>query len=220
MAASLVGTHPSVSPHLGTVGERQRARMLDAITTVVAEKGYAAATVADIVKTARVSRRTFYDQFAAKEECFLEAYRFGIEVLVGRIRAAAREAAADGWRQELRAGIRAYLAALVEEPRFARTHMLELHAAGPRAQSARDDALRGFASMYLRTFEAAVRAQPGLVLPSAELLFVLAAGVDQLVCARVREVPLERLADLEDVIVDAAVALLLGAVNLNHDGSR
>jgi AcrR family transcriptional regulator len=188
--------------------------MLDAMTTVVAEKGYPAATVTDVVRTARVSRRTFYDRFASKEDCFLEAYRFGIEVLTARIRDAARKAAPAGWRAELRAGIRAYLAVLVEEPRFARTHMLELHAAGARAQSARDDAISGFASMYLRTFESAIREQPVLRLPSPELLFVLAAGVDQLVCARVREVPLERLPELEDAIVDAGVALLLGAVNL------
>jgi hypothetical protein len=67
--------------------------------------------------------------------------------------------------------------------------------------------------MYRRTFEAAARERPGLVLPAPELLFVLAAGVDQLVCARVREVALERLPELEDVIVDAAVSLLRGVAD-------
>jgi AcrR family transcriptional regulator len=216
--ASLVGAHPSVQPHLGTVTERQRARMLDAITTVVADKGYVAATVADIVRSARVSRRTFYEQFASKEECFLESYRCGIEVLVERIQNAARTASGDGWRAELHAGIRAYLEVLVSEPRFARTHMLELHAAGARAQTARDDALRGFASMYGRTFEAAAREREGLSLPSDQLLFILASGVDQLVCARVREAPLDRLLELEDAIVQAAEVLLEGAANLDQSG--
>jgi AcrR family transcriptional regulator len=219
MAASLVGAHPSVQPHLGSAAERQRARMLDAITTVVADKGYVAATVADIVRSARVSRRTFYDQFASKEECFLESYRFGIEVLVERIRAAAGAAAADGWRAELHAGVRAYLHVLSEEPRFARTHMLELHAAGARAQTARDDAIRRFAAMYRSTFEAATRERDGLALPSDEQLFILAAGVDQLVCARVREAPLDHLPELEDEIVKTAEALLIGAANVNEPRS-
>jgi AcrR family transcriptional regulator len=216
--ASLVGAHPSVQPHLGSVSARQRARILDAITTVVADKGYAAATVADIVRCARVSRRTFYEQFASKEECFLESYRCGVEVLVERIQDAARAAAGGGWRDELRAGVGAYLKVLVSEPRFARTHMLELHAAGARAQTARDEALRRFASMYRRTFEAAARERDGMTLPSDQLLFILASGVDQLVCARVREAPLARLPELEDSIVQAAEALLEGAANLDRSG--
>ena len=66
-----------------------------------AEKGYAAATVADVVRAARVSRGTFYAEFASKEECFLEAYRYGIDVFVERIRAAVR--AADGdWDDRMR----------------------------------------------------------------------------------------------------------------------
>lgn len=219
MAASLVGAHPSVKAHLGTVAERQHARMLDAITTVVADKGYVAATVADIVRSAKVSRRTFYDQFASKEDCFLESYRCGVEVLVELIQGAARAAAPEGWRLELRAGVRAYLDVLRSEPRFARTHMLELHAAGIRAQSARDDALRRFAAMYRRTFEAAARERPGRELPGDDALFILAAGVDQLVCARVREAPLARLPELEDSIVIAAEALLEGADTSNRHRS-
>ena len=217
MSGSLVGAHPSLEPHLdGGVGA-QRARLLEAITNVVAEQGYAAATVADVVRAARVSRGTFYAEFASKEACFLEAYRHGIDVLVERISTATRAAAADGWRAELRAGLRAYLEVLAGEPRFARTHMLEIHAAGPRAQAERDAALRQFAARYRRTFETAARERDGLVVPSDDLLFILAAGVDQLVCARVREAPLERLPALEDTLVHAAVALLEGAAASEPD---
>jgi AcrR family transcriptional regulator len=216
MPPSLVGTHPSVQPHLGSVTDRQRARMLDAITTVVAEQGYGAATVADIVRTAKVSRRTFYQQFASKEECFLESYRYGIEVLVERISTAAREAAPEGWRSQLLAGIDAYLSVLANEPRFARTHMLELHAAGARAQSARDDALRRFAAMYRRTFEASAAEDPRLTSPDDDQLFILAAGVDQLVCAAVRQAPLDALGALAAPIVRTAEALLEGASTINR----
>src|SRR3954468_5725512 len=86
----------------------QRARLLDAMIDVVAEKGYAAATVADAVRAARVSRGTFYALFASKEACFIEAYRRNVEVLEARIEAAVHEQDGD-WRARLRAGLRAYL---------------------------------------------------------------------------------------------------------------
>jgi len=52
----------------------QRERMVEAMIGVVAEKGYTDATVADIISTAGVSRATFYEQFADKEDCFIAAY--------------------------------------------------------------------------------------------------------------------------------------------------
>src|SRR3954471_2142733 len=93
----------------------QRARLLDAMIDVVAEKGYAAATVADAVRAARVSRGTFYALFPSKEACFIEAYRRNVALLVERIETATHAEHAD-WRDRLRAGLRAYLERLAEEP--------------------------------------------------------------------------------------------------------
>ena len=151
------------------------------MTQAVAEKGYADATVTDAVRAARVSRGTFYALFASKEACFLEAYRHGVEVLEQRIDDALRDTEGD-WRAKLRAGLGAYLACLADEPAFMRTWMIEIHAAGPAAQAARDATLRRFADRYRATF--AGSGAPAL--PSDDALFVLAAGVDQLVCARLR----------------------------------
>src|SRR5215212_8995752 len=153
MPASLVAAHPSVAPHLDARAGAQRARLLEGMTQAVADKGYADATVADVVRAARVSRGTFYAQFGSKEECFLEAYRHGVEVLEGRIDAAVRDAGGD-WRAQLRAGLRAFLDCLAAEPAFARTWLLEIHAAGPSAQVARDATLRRFAERYRASFEA------------------------------------------------------------------
>src|SRR5579884_975427 len=51
------------------------ARICEAMAHVVAERGYSAVTVADVVSAARISRRTFYEHFVDKEACFLETYR-------------------------------------------------------------------------------------------------------------------------------------------------
>jgi AcrR family transcriptional regulator len=208
---SLVAAHPAVEPLLDARAGAQRARLLEGMTQAVAEKGYAAATVTDAVRAARVSRGTFYALFASKEDCFLEAYRHGVDVLVERIRAAVRAERGD-WLARLRAGMHAYLATLASEPRFARSHLVEIHAAGPRAQAARDAALRLFADRYRSSFEAALRERAELRMPSGDALFVLAAGVDQLVCARLRAGGLAdgALGDLADQLVAVAVALLEG----------
>jgi AcrR family transcriptional regulator len=206
---SLVAAHPEVGHQLVPRGS-QRARLVEGMIQAVAEKGYAAATVADVVRAARVSRGTFYAQFASKEDCFLAAYNYGIDVIVERIRAAIR--AEDGdWVARLRTGVRAYLETLAGEPRFARTHLFEVHLAGPRAGAERDAALRAFADRYRSSFRAALRERPALRMPSDDALFILSAGVDQLVCARVRAGELARLPDLTDELTLTAVAFLEGA---------
>jgi AcrR family transcriptional regulator len=187
----------------------QRARLLDAMIDVVAEKGYAAATVADAVRAARVSRGTFYALFPSKEACFIEAYRHNVEVLVARIEAATHEEHGD-WRARLRAGLQAYLERLAEEPRLARIWLLEMHVAGSVAQAERDATLRHFADRYRRSFEAALAERDDLEMPSDDALFMLAAGVDQLVCARVRADEVETLPTLTDSLLTCAVAQLEG----------
>jgi AcrR family transcriptional regulator len=213
---SLVASHPSVEPHLDGRAGAQRARLLEGMVQAVAEKGYAAATVADAVRAARVSRGTFYAEFASKEQCFVEAYRHGVEVLDGSVERAVRDEPGD-WRARLRAGLLAYLEGLAAEPRFARTWLLEIHAAGPVAQAERDATLRRFAARYGASFEAARSERPDLVLPGDDALFVLAAGVDQLICARVREGDLDRLPDLTDTLLTCAVAVLEGTARADRE---
>ncbi len=184
-----------------TTEQAQRARLLEAMVATVGEKGYAATTVADAVRVARVSRGTFYALFDSKEACFLEGYAHGVEVLDASVEAAVRATSGD-WRAKLRAALRAYLAQLDADPRFARAHLFEIHVAGPAAGAARDATIRRFAQRYRATFAAAGSAER---VPSDDALFVLSAGVDQLVCAHVRAGG--RAADLEDTLFDTATTL-------------
>ena len=188
------------------LAQDQRARLLAAITDVVADKGYAAATVADVVRAAGVSRTTFYEQFSSKEACFLEAYERGVERLLEDVRDAVH-ATDGGWRTQLRAGVRAYLRGLAAEPRFTRTYLLEIHAAGQAALDARADAGRRFADRYRATFEQARADDPSLREPHPDALMVLCSGTEQLCAERVRhDLPLS---DLEDVFCQAAESMLL-----------
>jgi AcrR family transcriptional regulator len=188
---SLVTAHPELEPLLSE--KPQRAKLLDAMVRVVAEKGYEAATVADAVKLARVSRGTFYELFESKEACLAAAYRLGVDVLAARVTQAVEQA--GGWRDELRLGLRAYLRTFDEEPLFARVYLLEW---APVAGE-RDAAIRRFARRYGRSF-----AKAGADVPAAAL-YVLAAGVDELTRAHVRAGG--QAIDLEDVLVSCAVRL-------------
>src|SRR6266536_1610772 len=85
----------------------QRTRMLRALIEVVAEKGYAATTVADVIGRAGVSRTTFYQQFKDKEDCFLVAYRKGADAQFRKVTEVV-ESATDPLEQ-LRRNVRAYL---------------------------------------------------------------------------------------------------------------
>src|SRR4051812_30467577 len=78
------------------VVESQRTRMLSAMASAVAEKGYSRTAVADVIDRAGVSRKTFYEHFANKEECFLAAYDEGVDLLLEAIDEAVRESA-PGW---------------------------------------------------------------------------------------------------------------------------
>src|SRR3954466_3767124 len=109
----------------------QRQRMLDAMAETVAGKGYAGTTVGDVVAGAGVSRKTFYEHFRDKEDCFLAAFDAGVDDLLAAIVAA--EPAGPGWKAALRARVRAYLSPLAGPPEFAHAFLVEVFTAGPRA---------------------------------------------------------------------------------------
>jgi AcrR family transcriptional regulator len=130
------------------VGQRQRERLLRAIVRCSAERGYADATIADVVRVARTSRSAFYEHFADKEDCFLAAY----EQMTGAFIDASLQAAAgaQGWKAKLEAGIATYFCFMAEHPEVAASTVLEIHGAGRRALAARSRALK----RWMRTIEA------------------------------------------------------------------
>jgi AcrR family transcriptional regulator len=113
----------------GRVSEVQRARMLMAARQVVASEGYARMSVERVVARAGVSRKTFYDLFENREECFLEAYDDAI-ARGARIVAEAYTAEKT-WRERMRAGLAAILGLLDDEPELRTVCVVEALGAGP-----------------------------------------------------------------------------------------
>jgi AcrR family transcriptional regulator len=129
------------------VAHHQRERLIAGLAAAVAEKGYAAVTLTDIVKRAKVSRRVFYANFESKEQCFLAAF----EVVVDHLRelvAEAVEGVAE-WPQRVIATGRASLGFLAAEPDLAHLCLVESRGAGP-AVSARFNEAVGELAPLLR----------------------------------------------------------------------
>jgi AcrR family transcriptional regulator len=182
----------------------QRTRLLEAVGRAVAERGYAAATIDDVVRGAGVSKKTFYEHFADKEDCFLAAYEAASEELFRRVREA--HAAHEDWLERTRAGIVAYLRWLAAEPALARVFLIEVAAAGPRALERRER-LRDRYAEVLRERRGDTANGPRLPI---EIFHAVVAAVDDVVVRHIREQGAADLPELEPVLVYLQVALLAG----------
>jgi len=166
----------------------QRERLLDGMARTVARRGYAATPVAEVLKAAGVSRRTFYEQFADKEDCFLAAYDAIAGACTRRLVLAYH--GGDGWTDGLACAYDALLRTLAAEPDFAHLGVVGVLGAGPRALARRDATLRRLARFVLFTRE---RADP-VVAPPALVGQAIVGGIHELVYSRIvqgeaRELP-------------------------------
>jgi AcrR family transcriptional regulator/DNA-binding MarR family transcriptional regulator len=113
------------------VAEIQRARMIAALIEVARERGVGGMTVADIVARSGVSRRTFYELFADRDDCFLAAFDMAVEQAAQRVLPA--YGAPGSWRERIRAGLGALLEFLEDEPGMGALCVVDALGAGPRA---------------------------------------------------------------------------------------
>jgi AcrR family transcriptional regulator len=194
--------------HRDVVAASQRARLLEAVGRAVADRGYAAATIDHIVRGAGVSKKTFYEHFADKEECFVAAYEAAAEELLNRVCDA--HGTSDDWLDRTRAGIRAYLHWLAAEPALARVFLIEVAAAGPRAAEARER-MRDRYAVLMRELQEDARADiPALPRLPEEVFHAAVAAVDELVVRRIREATARDLPQLEPILLYLQLALLAG----------
>jgi AcrR family transcriptional regulator/DNA-binding MarR family transcriptional regulator len=112
------------------IARLQRARLLAAATEIVEETGYAQFTVSRTVQRARVSRKTFYDIFSDREDCFLAV----IEQAAGTARHVAIEAYLEqaSWRAGMRSALETVLVLMEENPGLARIFVVDALGGGPR----------------------------------------------------------------------------------------
>jgi AcrR family transcriptional regulator len=180
----LVGTIPTPLPRhrhrlsREAVRASQELRVIVATAEVVAEKGYAGASVGAIVERAGVSTKTFYELYADKEEAFLATYAVIDEVIARLVQAALEQ---RDPRAMLRAGVRAFLDTLASEPAFARTLVIEAVGAGPRVLARRADAFSEFVRVFELPLSLARAADPSLPARDDAVLLAVCGGILELV---------------------------------------
>lgn len=179
-----------------TVKNSQRFRMMWSVLESVSERGYAATTVADIVGGANISRRTFYQFFTDREDCFAAAYSEAVAQVVAAMDAAIAAAPRTDWRSLVRTTLGEYLRFLAEHSEFAHALHTEAFAAGPRVARQRVDLKKIFAARMRAAFDIGRAAGDIPADIETEVFDVLIGAIDD----RVRDCLLfSRAADLPDL---------------------
>jgi len=187
----------------------QRERLLRAAVAATADKGYPAVTVADIVHRARVSRAAFYLHFRGREDCFLAATRRGGQLLYASVLEAARAVPEDASDEDiLRAGCRAFLGFLADEPAFARVFYIDMPAAGPVAVERLQAAGCRFAEINARWHRKALARHPDWPVVPDEAYQALAGATAELIRSWVGADKTEALPELEETVVALHLAVL------------
>jgi len=189
------------------VTHNQRERLIAGLAEAIAENGYSATTIAHITRAAAVSRRTFYEHFESKDQCFVAAYDTVMEELQGRVTAAFEES--DDWAQAIRAGIAAMLEFLAAEPNLARLCMVEALVAGPAVVERYDAAIQSFVPYFREGREGRPKKVLDRLSPTTEEALV--GGMVSLISRRIIAGRTEELQDLLPDLVEFTLTPYLGS---------
>lgn len=128
------------------VADSQRARLMAAFTELMAEGGYASVRLAELVTRAGVSKATFYEHFADKQECMLAAYEQFLHTLITAIAPLVTDEAPT-LTDFVRNVITSYIAVITRDLTAARAFFVELDGAGPEARARRRHERQAFTAL-------------------------------------------------------------------------
>jgi AcrR family transcriptional regulator len=176
-------------------------RVLRALAATVADKGYQAATVAEVVDRASTSQRVFYGHFGNKQEAFLAALDSGSSQMLGAVLPAFRRA--KSWGEAVRAAYEAMFAFGVEEPEYTRLGAVELYAVGMPALRTRDNVIGALEALLVPGFELSPNTPPIVAEATA-------GAINALVYRQVRDNGPEKLPLLVPIATYMTLAPFLG----------
>lgn len=181
------------------VKHNQRSRLQGATIEALDKRGYTDTSVAELCRLAGVSKRTFYEQFHNKEECFLSTFDRVTGCAIERI-AVARDAE-FGWEAGLRSMHGGLAQAVVDAPKAARLVLLEALAAGPATLARRDSMRRDVERMLQASFQ---ETMPGATLP-APVATGIVCGIERTVRGSLRSGRSAEIVRLADELAEWAL---------------
>jgi AcrR family transcriptional regulator len=177
----------------------QRERLIDAVPRVVAERGYEAMSVADVVKAAAVSRNAFYKNFADKGECFSVAHDAGHERLFETL---SENCEAATLEERVEGALVAGLGAMAADPDMARMLFVEAPSAGEEVALRYHEWLRRYGTLL----RAAAPELPAGAIPAPEVEGVIVGGIASRIASEVLHGQTRRLPQLVAPLVEYVLA--------------
>jgi AcrR family transcriptional regulator len=135
-----------------------RQRLIEAMATSIAEKGYRETTVADVVRIARTSRRTFYEHFEDRESCFLALFDATNDAMMEEIAAAVHPD--EPINDQVDRALDAYIANVTAKPALYRSFVRELPGLGQPGADRQLAVIERFAKLLVELVESGRREQP------------------------------------------------------------
>jgi AcrR family transcriptional regulator len=188
-----------------------RRRLLEGLSASIAERGYRETTIADIVRHARTSKRTFYQEFSSKEECFIELLRTSNQEMITHIMAAVDPEAF--WHNQIRQAIGAYVEVIESRPAIMLSWIRELPALGQMVRSVQRHGIEQFIEMMVDISSNPGFQRDNIAPASRQMALILVGGLRELAALTVE--------DNRDVreIVDTAVAASIALVSAGAQAS-
>ncbi len=181
-----------------------RQRLLDGLTESIERDGYRNTTVADIVRRARTSRRTFYEHFASKEACFVALLTEANARMIAQITSAVDQSAP--WQTQVRQAVEAWLRCAEAEQAITLSWIRDLPSLGAVARPVQRELLEAFVTMIQTLCDTEVWHALRVGPVPRQVAIMLLGGLRELIATTVEDGG--RAADMTEFAVRAAMALL------------
>src|SRR6185369_15809531 len=189
-----------------------RHRLLEGMAHAVAAKGYGDTTIADIVREAGVSRRTFYEHFTTKAQCLIALYgaasRNALKVLRESIDPR------HEWQTQVERALAAYLGCMVQNPVLMRTLFIEILGLGAEGLAARRRVNQEVAEFMLGVVNGAGGHQRGTPL-SGDMAMAVVGGINELILQYIEQ---DRVALLLELVAPSSHGLRVKPAMTAHCG--
>jgi AcrR family transcriptional regulator len=179
------------SPGPGLVAEPSpaaaghRERLLAGLAAALRERSYGEITVADVVRHAQTSRRTFYEHFADKQDCLITLLQVETDQTVARIAAAVNSR--SPWQAQVRQAIEAWIIGVTDDPSVRLCWIRVVPSLGDAARPLLRQTMAAFAGLIRTLAESPDLARTGVTPPSPQETIMLLGGLKELIAATVED---------------------------------
>ncbi|MCF3937773.1 TetR/AcrR family transcriptional regulator [Gordonia tangerina] len=181
-----------------------RERLLQAMATCVMERGYRETTVADVVRVARTSRRSFYQEFADKQACFVDLLRTTNDAMIQAISEEVDPAAE--WTMQIRQAVEAYVSVTEQNPAIAWSWIRELPALGDSARRVQVDAMESLIAVLVPLTDSPRMREAGISPMTHETAVMIWGGIRELAASAMEQD--RSLYSIVEPVVAACIALI------------